>query len=84
VKNFTLSDLKNHTGKVVDAAIREPVSLTKHGAAALVIMARDEFDRRMAAADASVAYALNELPVGLAPDVAASLAAVTRDSYGDD
>jgi prevent-host-death family protein len=84
MKTFTLSDLKNHTGKVVDAAIREPVSLTKHGAEALVIMARDEFDRRMAAADSRLAYALNELPAGLAGDLAASLAAVTRDSYGDD
>jgi len=84
MKTFTLSDLKNHTGKVVDAAIREPVSLTKHGAEALVIMARDEFDRRMAAADMRLAYTLNELPVELARDVTASLAAVTRDSYGDD
>ena len=84
MKTFTLSDLKNHTGKVVDAAIREPVSLTKHGAEALVIMARDEFDRRTAAADARRAYAFDELPLELARDVTSSLAAVTRDTYGDD
>ncbi len=84
MKTFTLSDLKNHTGKVVDAAIREPVSLTKHGAEALVIMARDEFDRRMAAVDQRRAYTLNELPQELATDVFASLTAVTADTYGDD
>ncbi len=84
MKTFTLTDLKNHTGKVVDAAIREPVSLTKHGAEALVIMARDEFDRRLAAADARRAHALEELPLDLAHDVTASLAAVTRDTYSDD
>ena len=84
MKTFTLSDLKNHTGKVVDAAIREPVSLTKHGAEALVIMARDEFDRRTAAADQRRAYAVNELPPELARDLVASLVAVTPESYGDD
>ena len=84
MKTFTLTDLKNHTGKVIDAAIREPVSLTKHGAEALVIMARDEYDRRMAAADARRAYATSELPPNLAHDLAASLAGVTAESYGDD
>ena len=84
MKTFTLSDLKNHTGKVVDAAIREPVNLTKHGADALVIMARDEYDRRLAMADARRAWSVNELPPEFARDLAASLTAVTPDTYGDD
>jgi prevent-host-death family protein len=84
MKTFTLTDLKNHTGKVVDAAIRAPVSLTKHGTAALVILSQDEFDRRMARIDPRESYRLDELPAGLGRDLAASLAGVTQDSYGDD
>lgn len=84
MKTFTLSDLKNRTGKIVDAAIREPVSLTKHGAPALVIMSQEEFDRRQGAADPRRAYAMDQLPADLARDLAASLEAVTPDSYGDD
>ena len=83
MKTFTLSDLKNHTGKVVDAAIRAPVSLTKHGAAALVILSRDEFDRFLAA-DPRRSHDLNELPADVARDLVRSLEAVTSNSYGDD
>ena len=83
MRTFTLSDLKNHTGKVVDAAIRAPVSLTKHGAAALVILSRDEFDR-FRAADARRSHNLDELPIDLARDLVKSLEAVTPHSYGDD
>ncbi len=84
MKTFTLTDLKNHTGKVVDAAIREPVSLTKHGAAALVILSQDEFDRRLAFADTRRSFGLDELPSELAGDVRASLRAVKPESYADD
>ena len=84
MKTFTLSDLKNHTGKVVDAAIREPVSLTKHGTAALVIMSREDFDRRLAVVDAGRSHAPEAPPPDLARDVIASLTPVTPESYGDD
>ena len=84
MKTYTLSDLKNHTGKVVDAAIREPVSLTKHGSAAFVLMARDAFDRWNEESDARRAFSVNELPSDIARDFAASLDAVTAESYGDD
>jgi PHD/YefM family antitoxin component YafN of YafNO toxin-antitoxin module len=60
------------------------VSLTKHGAPALVIMSQEAFDRGQEAADQRRAYAIDELPADLARDLAASLDAVTPDSYGDD
>ena len=84
MKTFTLSELKNHTGRIVDAAIREPVSLTKHGTEALVIMSREEFDRRQNLGDPRRAYGMDELPPELAHDLVASLEGVTADNYGDD
>jgi len=83
MKTFTLSDLKNHTGKIVDAAIRAPVSLTKHGTDALVIMSREEFDRRGDAADPRRAHGMDDLPADLARDLITSLQDVTADSYDD-
>ncbi len=83
MRTFTLTDLKNQTGKVVDAAIRGPVSLTKHGAETLVLMSREDFDRVRAAADHRTAHSLNELPSEFAHDLAAALASVTPESYED-
>ena len=48
MKTYTLSNLKNQTGKVVLDAVREPVSLTKHGEPALVLMSRQEYERAFA------------------------------------
>lgn len=84
MKAFALSDLKDRAGKIVDAASREPVSLTRPGAPALVLMSQDEFDRRQSAADPRHAYGVDELPPELARDLAASLEAVTPETYGDD
>ena len=84
MRTFTLTDLKNQTGKVVDAAIRGPVSLTKHGAETLVLMSREDFDRVRAAADYRTAHSLNELPTEFARDMVAALEAVTPESYGGD
>jgi PHD/YefM family antitoxin component YafN of YafNO toxin-antitoxin module len=82
METFTLSDLKYHSETVVDAAIRAPVRLTGHGAAALVILSQDEYDRRLSAADPRRAYDLKSLPQELAQDIATSLRAVDADSYG--
>ena len=48
MKTYTLSNLKNQTGKIVLDAVREPVSLTKHGEPTLVLMSHNEFERAFA------------------------------------
>ncbi|MBL1256491.1 type II toxin-antitoxin system Phd/YefM family antitoxin [Methylocystis sp. Sn-Cys] len=83
MKSYTLSELKNHTGKIVDAAIKEPVSLTKHGVPALVLMSQEEFDRWREAADPRRAYLLSELPAEAAEYLASSLEAVTASNYDE-
>ena len=83
MKTFTLTDLKNRTGKVVDAAIREPISLTKHGSPKLVILSQDEFER-MAAVDPRRVYRLDELPAQIASELMESLENVTQASYESD
>lgn len=83
MKSYTLSELKNHTGKIVDAAIKEPVSLTKHGVPALVLMSQEEFDRWREVADPRRAYMLSELPSEVAENLAASLEAVTASNYDE-
>jgi prevent-host-death family protein len=38
MKSFSLSELNRHSGEIVDAALAEPVGLTKHGKRKLVMM----------------------------------------------
>lgn len=83
MKSFALSELKNRSGKIVDAAIREPVSLTKHGEPALVLMSREEFDRWRQAADARRALLLSELPDPIADDLLLSRESVNGWNDGD-
>ena len=38
MKTFSFSELNRHPGEVLDAALAEPVTLTRHGKAKLVVM----------------------------------------------
>lgn len=45
MKNFSFSDLNRRPGEVLDAALAEPVTLTRHGKPKLVVMNADLFER---------------------------------------
>lgn len=42
---YTLTDLSNRSGEVVEAAFRGPVEITKHGRRKLVLLTAEHFDR---------------------------------------
>jgi len=44
-RNWSLQDAKNRFSEVVEAAQREPQTVTKHGKPAAVIMAAQEYER---------------------------------------
>ncbi len=43
--SFTLTDLGNRSGEVVEAVFRGPVEITKRGKRKLVLLTAEEFDR---------------------------------------
>jgi prevent-host-death family protein len=45
MKTFTLTDLGNKFGEVMEAAFRGPVGITNHGKRKFVLMTVDDFDR---------------------------------------
>jgi prevent-host-death family protein len=61
-KSFSTSDLNKHLGDVLDAAAREPVSITRHGKARYVIASTEHFERLKRSADTRRAYATKALP----------------------
>lgn len=46
MKTFTALDAKNRFGQVIDAAQREPVTVTRQGRPSVVILSADEYQRR--------------------------------------
>jgi prevent-host-death family protein len=44
-RNWSVQDAKNRFSEVVEAARREPQTVTKHGKPAVVVVAVDEYER---------------------------------------
>lgn len=46
MKTFTALEAKNRFGQVIDAAQREPVTVTRQGRPSIVILSAEEYQRR--------------------------------------
>ncbi len=46
MKTFTALEAKNRFGQVIDAAQREPVTVTRQGRPSVVILSAEEYERR--------------------------------------
>ncbi|TVQ38924.1 MAG: type II toxin-antitoxin system Phd/YefM family antitoxin [Wenzhouxiangella sp.] len=46
MKTFTALEAKNRFGQVIDAAQREPVTVTRQGRPSVVILSAEEYQRR--------------------------------------
>jgi antitoxin Phd len=63
---FSLTDLRNKPGEVVEAAFKGPVEITRHGKRKAVLLAADYYDRLTHAADARRAFHADDVPEDVA------------------
>jgi antitoxin Phd len=63
---FSLTDLRNKPSEVVEAALKGPVEITRHGKRKGVLLAADHYDRLTHAADARRAFHANDVPEDVA------------------
>jgi prevent-host-death family protein len=56
VTHFSLTDLSNRSGEVVEAAYRGPVEITRRGKRKFVLLTAEEYDRLVNAADTRRAF----------------------------
>ena len=59
---FSLTDLRNKPGEVVEAVFKGPVEITSRGKRKAVLLAADHYDRLARAADARRAFHANDVP----------------------
>jgi antitoxin Phd len=74
--HFSLTDLSNRSGEVVEAAIRGPVAITRRGKRKFMLLTAEDYDRLVSAADTRQAYHADDAPEGVA---AMMLTALARD-----
>jgi antitoxin Phd len=70
---FSLTDLNNRPGEVIEAAIRGPVDLTRHGKRKFVLLSADRYDEIVARGDVRRAYHVDDMPADVAEMLLASL-----------
>jgi prevent-host-death family protein len=75
---FSLTDLSNRSGEVVEAAFRGPVEITSRGKRRFVLLTAEDYDRLVSAADARRAFHADDLPDQVAAMMLAALDADTN------
>jgi antitoxin Phd len=78
VTHFSLTDLSNRSGEVVEAAFRGPVEITRRGKRKFVLLTAEDYDRLVNAADTRRAFHADEAP----DEVAAMMLAALKDDDG--
>jgi antitoxin Phd len=72
--HFSLTDLSNRSGEVVEAAFRGPVEITRHGKRKFVLLTAEEYDRLVRAADTRRVFHADDVPEEVAAMMLAALA----------
>jgi len=72
--HFSLTDLSNRSGEVLEAAFRGPVEITRHGKRKFVLLTAEEYDRLVSAADTRRAFHADDVPEEVAAMMLAALA----------
>lgn len=61
MKQFSFSDMNRASGEILEAALIEPVSLTKRGKEKLVILTAEQY-RKLVGHSPTAAYGLDDAP----------------------
>ena len=70
---FSLTDLSNRSGEVVEAAFRGPVEITRRGKRKFVLLTAEDYDGLVSAADARRAFHADDAPKGVTAMMLATL-----------
>lgn len=80
---FTLTDLGNRSGEVVEAAFNGPVDITKRGKRKFVLLTAEQFDR-VASRGTQRAHRVEDLTGDERNHLLAGLDAIAREDGRDD
>ena len=82
MKKFTFSDMNRASGEILEAALIEPVALTKRGKEKLVIISAAAYQRLSGQGHTS-AYGLDDAPDAVHDELMAGIDAILEDQGSD-
>ena len=62
MSTVTVTDFKNRVDSFIDESLKEPVYITKHGRRIVAMIAAEELERLITAADNRQSYFIQDLP----------------------
>ncbi len=80
MKQFSFSDMNRASGEILEAALIEPVALTKRGKEKLVILRAEQY-RRLIGGSHTVAYGLDDAPDAIHAELMTGLDALLEDDH---
>ena len=80
MRNYPSTDLKQRLGDVLDAASREPVSITRHSKPRFVLMSVEAYEARFPF-DERRTYAIEEMPDEHLALIETALANLSGDKF---
>ncbi|UPA26721.1 type II toxin-antitoxin system prevent-host-death family antitoxin [Shinella oryzae] len=78
MKQFSFSHMNRASGEILEAALIEPVALTKRGKEKLVILTAEQY-RRLVGGSHTVAYGLDDAPNSVHAELMTGLDALLED-----
>jgi antitoxin Phd len=79
VAHFSLTDLSNRSGEVIEAAFRGPVAITRRGKRKFVLLTAEDYDRLVSAADTRWAFHADDAPEEVAAMMLTALTSEDED-----
>ncbi|RWK25041.1 MAG: prevent-host-death protein [Mesorhizobium sp.] len=81
MKQFTFSEMNRASGEILDAAMVEPVALTKRGKVKLIILSAAQYRKLVGSPPA--AYTLEDAPDDVHDELMSGLEAITTGDKPD-
>ncbi len=83
MKQFTFSEMNRSSGEILEAALIEPVVLTKHGKEKLYVLSAREYYRLRGEPSPAKAYSLHDAPEEVHNELMSGIDAILENKKPD-
>lgn len=83
MKQYTFSDMNRSSGEILEAAMIEPVVLTKHGKEKLFVLSARDYHRMRGEPSPTKSYSLHDAPEDVRQELMSGLDAILEPAKDD-
>ncbi len=83
MRQFTFSEMNRSSGEILEAALIEPVVLTKHGKEKLYVLSAREYHRMRGEPSPTRAYSLHDVPDVIHDELMSGIDAILDTKQSD-